>query len=112
MKFLTNKAKLTCKHITGVVQLFTFQNLVTIEGDPVLVDNDPEVKPILGCCNISPTIKPCSFTLKVTKGYSDFIFINNKAVSLDTVTGLTDGTAPGTIQYIVRNPGQHFVSEK
>jgi len=111
MKFLTDKAKLTCKHITGVVQIFTLQRLVTVENDPVLVHNDPKHKIILGCCNVSPTIKPCSLTLKATEGYSDFIFINNKAVCLDTITGLTDGTAPGTIKYIVRNPGQHFVSE-
>lgn len=58
MKFLTDKAKLTCKHITGVVQIFTLQRWVTIEGDPVLVKNDPEFKMILGCANVGPTIKP------------------------------------------------------
>ena len=112
MKFLTNRAKLTCKHVTGVVQLFTLQNLVTIENVPVLVKNDPETKPILGCANVGPTIKPCSLTLAATQGYSDFIFINNKAVCLDTITGLTDGTAPGTVKYVVQRPGQQFVSEE
>jgi len=112
MKFLTNRAKLTCKHVTGVVQIFTLQNLVTIENEPVLVKNDPETKLILGCANVGPTIKPCSLTLKATEGYSDFIFINNRAVCLDTITGLTDGTAPGTVKYVVQNPGQHFVAEE
>jgi hypothetical protein len=109
--FLTDKAKVTCKHLTGVVQLFTFQNLVTIEGDPVLVDNDPEMKLIVGCSNVSPTIKPCSLTLKATEGYSDFVFIAGRRVTLDTIRGLTDGTVPGTIDYIERDPGQHFVVE-
>lgn len=111
MKFLTEKAKLICKHVTGVVQIFTFQDTVTIEGDRVLVYNDPEFKPIIGCANIGPTIKPCSLSLVATEGYSDFIRIDGRAVCLDTITGLTDGTVPGTVKYVVNNPGQHFVDE-
>ena len=53
-KWLTRKARLICKHRTGVVQLYTFQRTVTIEGEPVLVDDDPEEKFILGCSNFSP----------------------------------------------------------
>lgn len=111
MKFLTEKAKLICKHVTGVVQIFTFQDTVTIEGDRVLVYNDPEFKLIVGCANIGPTIKPCSLSLVATEGYSDFIRIDGRAVCLDTITGLTDGTVPGTVKYVVNNPGQHFVDE-
>ena len=109
LKFLTVDAKITCKHITGVVQLFTPQHLVFVEGRPVLVANDPQAKLISGCANYGATIKPCTLTLKVDKGYSAFIHINGRAVCLDTLTGLTDGTPPGTVQYIVRNPGQQFV---
>jgi hypothetical protein len=111
MKFLTEKARLICKHQTGVLQIFTFQDTVTIERDRVLVYNDPEFKPILGCPNIGPTIKPCSLSLVATKGYSDFIRIDGRAVCLDTITGLTEGTVPGTVKYVVNNPGQHFVTE-
>lgn len=109
MKFLTVDAKVTCKHVTGVVQIFTPQNLVHVNRRPVLVANDPQKKPILGCANAGLTIKPCTLTLAVTKGYSDFIFINGRAVCLDTVTGLTDGTPPGTVEYVVKTPGQDFV---
>ena len=113
MKFLTVDARIMCKHQTGVVQLKTpiplVQQLVTIQGRPVLVDNDPETKPILGCANMGLTIKPCSSTLKVTRGYSDLVFIDHQQVCLDTVTGLTDGTPPGTIEYVVRHPGQDLV---
>jgi hypothetical protein len=112
MKFLTEKARLICKHQTGILQIFTFQDTVTIERDRVLVYNDPEFKPIIGCANIGPTIKPCSLSLVATKGYSDFIRIDGRAVCLDTITGLTEGTVPGTVKYVVNNPGQHFVTEE
>lgn len=111
MKLLTVDAKLTCKHVTGVVQLFTPQTLVTIEGRPVLVANNPELKPIVGCANLGPTIKPCSLTLAVSEGYSSLVYIDGRAVCLDTVTGLTDGTPPGTVKYVVQNSGQGLVSE-
>ncbi len=110
MKFLTEDAKLTCKHVTGVVQMFTLQNLVTINRRKVLVANDPERKLITGCANIGPTIKPCSLTLPVTEGYSTFIRVEGRAVCLDTVTGLTDGTPPGTVRYVVQQPGQALVT--
>lgn len=111
MKFLTVDAKITCKHVTGVVQLFTLQNLVTIKGRPVLVKNDPEMKLITGCANIGPTIKPCSLTLQVSEGYSTLIRIKGRPVCLDTITGLTDGTPPGTVRYVVQRPGQRLVTE-
>ncbi len=112
MKFLTEKAKLICRHRTGAVQISTRQNLVRIDGDSVLVKRDPELKTILGCSNVGPTIKPCSLTLAATAGYSDFIRIDGKAVCLDTIVGLTDGTPPSAIQYIVKDAGQDFVEER
>lgn len=112
MKFLTSRAKITCKHVTGIVQiLLTRQHFVTVEGAPVLVEGDPAFKPIVGCANVGPTIKPCMLTLGVTAGYSTWIKIAGHAVCLDTVTGITDGTVPGTVKYTVRNPGQDFVAE-
>ena len=111
MKFLTEKARLLCKHRTGVVRIFTNQNLVTIDGDRVLVKNDPELKPITGCSNAGPTIKPCALTLKVIAGYSNLIRIDGKPGCLDTVIGITDGTPPTAIQYFVRDAGQDFVEE-
>jgi hypothetical protein len=50
-------------------------------------------------------------TLPVKSGYSDFVRIDGKRICLDTVTGLTDGTPPGTVEYKVRSAGQDFVSE-
>ena len=110
MKWLTEDAVITCKHELGKVILAPTQDLVTIEQRQVLVDNNPENRSVVGCPNIGATIKPCTTTLKVEEGYSDFLRVNGKRICLDTVTGLTDGTPPGVVKYTVRSPGQEFVA--
>ena len=110
MKWLTQDAVIICKHELGIVRLTTSQDVVTIEGRTVLVENNPETRLIVGCPNIGATIKPCTFTLKVEEGYSDFLRINGQRICLDTVTGLTDGTPPGVVKYSVRSPGQELVA--
>ena len=113
MLWLTEDALLVCKHEMGVVKIVATQTLVTVSGRRVLVDNDPESKSIGGCPNINPAagMRPCLNTLKVQRGYSDFLRIDGRSVCLDTVTGLTDGTPPGVVKYLVRRAGQEFVSE-
>jgi hypothetical protein len=111
MKILTEDALLVCNHELGTVGIKPTQDLVAIGGRRVLVDNDPENRPITACPNIGATIKPCQLTLRVQEGYSAWIRVDGKQVCLDTVTGLTDGTPPGTVMYKVRQPGQDFVSE-
>ena len=111
MLWLTEDAVVVCKHENGKVGIAPIQKLVTIEGRRVLVENDPEGRPITGCPNVGATIKPCLHTLAVTEGYSDFLSIDGRRICLDTVTGLTDGTPPGVVKYIVRRPGQEFVYE-
>lgn len=110
--WLTLDARLVCKHELGTVGLRASQGLVTIEGRPVLVENDPEGRSISGCPNVGATIKPCTLTLTVFNGYSGLIRIDGRRVCIDDVKGLTDGTPPGMVEYIVREPGQNFVSEK
>lgn len=110
MNLLTEDAKLVCKHELGTVQVQASQDLVMVERRAVLVEKDPERCSIAGCPNVGPTIKPCQLTLRVEKGYSDFVRIGGKRVCLDTVTGLTDGTPPGTVKYKVHTPGQQLVS--
>ena len=111
MKILTQDAVLVCAHEMGVVGIVATQNLVTVSRRCVLVESDPEQRPIVGCPNIGPTIKPCTSTLKVQAGYSDLMRIDKRRVSLDPVTGLTDGTPPGIVKYKVRSPGQDLVSQ-
>ena len=112
MKWLTEDAIIKCTH-SGVVQIVTSQSVVTIGRRRVLVENDPENRSIVGCPNYNPAIgiKPCTNTLKVQAGYSDFLRINGHRVCLDTVVGLTDGTPPGEVNYEVLSPGQEFVTE-
>ena len=109
MKWLTEDAVIICKHELGIVHLIPTQDLVTIGGRKVLVENNPEAKLIVGCPNIGATIKPCTLTLKVEAGYSDFLRIHGQSICLETVTGLTDGTPPGVVKYAVRSPGQELV---
>ena len=108
MLILTEDALLVCKHEIGKVDIAPTQNFVTINQRRILVESNPEGRSISGCPLTFP-FKPCLTTLKVRKGYSEFIRIGAKAVCLDTVIGLTDGTPPGTVDYIVRKPRQDFV---
>lgn len=111
MKLLTLEAILHCDHQLGLVGLVAQQQFVRIAGVPVLVETDPEQRPIAGCPNVGPTIKPCTTTLPVQQGYSGLLRIGGRRVCLDTVTGLTDGTPPGTVKYQVRFAGQELVAE-
>ena len=110
MRFLTEDAGLFCKHGPGRVSNKPSQDLVTIAGRRVLVEKDPEGRSIAGCPSVVP-FKPCLLTLPVLKGYSSFLRVNGRRICLDTVTGLTDGTPPGVVTYVVRTPGQNFVAE-
>ena len=111
MKILNLAADLRCDHSNGVVKTTAAQSLVTIDGRPVLVEGDPVGRPIVGCPNAGAMIKPCTSSLAATGGYSDFLSIDGRRVCLDTVTGLTDGTPPGIVQYKVVSPGQNWVEE-
>ncbi len=111
MYWLTEIAVLVCSHEVGIVTNTTSQNLVRIKKRRVLIDSNPENRPIIACPNVGPSIKPCTSTLIATQGYSPFIRINGRRVCLSTISGLTDGTPPGTVKYKVRSSGQHLVSE-
>lgn len=110
LPFLTEDALIECQHPHGKVQIEPTQRLVTINGRRVLVENNPENRPIKGCPNLGVTIKPCTNTLKVREGYSNFIKIEQHAVCLSSVVGLTDGTPPGAVEYRVKDPGQKLVA--
>ena len=110
LPLLTEDAVVVCRHELGRVDLAPTQELVTINGRRVLVDNNPEGRPVKGCPNFGVKIKPCTNTLKVKKGYSSFITISGQSVCLISVVGLTDGTPPGVVEYHVREPGQLMVT--
>ncbi len=110
MKLLTEDTILECAHINGVViGIPAGQGFVRVEGVKVLVERDPVGRPIAGCPNVGPAIKPCTATLAVKVGYSDLVRMDGRRVCLDSVSGLTDGTPPGTVEYRVRSSGQTLV---
>jgi hypothetical protein len=111
MHLMTEDALVVCTHELGIVGIVAGQTLVTIGRRKVLVEIDPQGRPIGGCPNVGPSIKPCLTTLVVKQGYSSLLRINGKRVCLDTVTGFTDGTPPGVVKYKVNNPGQNLVEE-
>lgn len=110
MEWLVEDARLACEHGGGVRNQPT-QTLVRIEGKRVLVATDPEGRSISGCpnANVIMGMRPCVTTLKVRTGYSEFIAIDGHRVCLSTVRGLTDGTPPGTVDYLVLDPAQHLL---
>lgn len=110
MLLLTEDAVIRCAHY-GRVGIQPSQTLVTIEQRLVLVEKDPEGRPISRCPEVG-AMKPCLHTLAVREGYSELIRIERRRVCLDTITGLTDGTPPGIVTYTVRQPGQPFVAER
>ena len=110
-KFITEDAKLICKHVNGAVDIQATQHLVTIANRRVLIEADPEGKQIKGCPMYGPAIRPCKLTLAVKVGYSELVRIQGKRVCLDNLCGLTDGVPPGTVDYIVRNPGQSLLTQ-
>ena len=112
LQLLTEDALLVCAHLLGTIGLAPRQDLVSIAHRRVLVETDPEARPISHCPNVGPTIKPCQLTLKVETGYCDWLRIDGRRICLDTVTGYTDGTPPGVVKYHVVDPGQTLVSEQ
>lgn len=111
MRLITEDAVLICDHQLGIVQNQPTQKLVTVKGRRILVETNPEGRSIKGCPNIGLTIKPCNTTLRVQQGYSSLLRIDGRRICLDTVTGLTDGTPPGAVNYKVRSPGQTLVTQ-
>jgi hypothetical protein len=110
MKLLTEDAVFRCGH-DARVNVVPTQTLVRIVGRRALVENDPEARPISMCPNIGGTMKPCTLSRKVDKGYSTWVRIDGHFVCLETVDGLTDGTLPDSVHYTVREPGQDWVAE-
>jgi hypothetical protein len=112
VKLLTEDSKLVCAHQAGIVDIEPSQTWVTVAGRRVLVATDPEGRDVNGCPNIGVGIRPCKNTLKVKKGYSSWVEIDDHGTCLDDLQGLTDGTPPGVVLYLVEDPGQPFVWEQ
>jgi hypothetical protein len=116
---LSANAVLQCSHVNGLVTIATSQAFVTVtepasrdrrvqRASVLLIEPDPEDRPIVGCPNINVGIFPCTITKRVRTGYSAFVTIGGKPICLATVTGLTNGS-PGVFEYAVSAAGQGFI---
>ena len=111
--WLLATAEVRCAHETGVVAMKTSQTLVTVMGQPIVVEADPVGCAIAGCNNVNvfTGLLPCLLTLTVERGYSDLVRVQGcRAVRLDLV-GKTSGTPVQTQDYSSRRPGQDLVAE-
>lgn len=111
MLVLTEDARLVCEHEKGRVGVAPSQDFCRANGRRLLVDNDPEGKTISGCPNLNPAIgiRPCTRTLVVREGYADFVRVGGRRLCVAPLGGLTDGTPPGVVKYLTRDPGQTFI---
>jgi hypothetical protein len=110
MKLITEDAVILCNHKLGKVENAPSQSWVTVEGRRVLVRPDPEHRSIKGCPELPPMSKPCTSTLNVQTGYSEFMRVDGREIVLDNLEGLTDGNPPGVASYTVAAAGQSSVS--
>lgn len=109
--WVTVDAEVRCEHPGGTVRVNSSQDLVRVEGRPVVVGEDPVGRPISGCPNLSPSTKPCTATLRVLEGRSTFVRIDGRPVVRADLVGLTDGTPALGVRYRVARPGQVLVAE-
>ena len=111
MLLLTEDAVLKCDH-GGVVGLSPRQHWVTVADRVLLVEADPDHRPISACPFATPTTPPCTLTITVDEAasYSAFIRIGGRRVCLDRTTGRTDWGKISTVSYSVTAPGQSFVA--
>ena len=107
---LTEKSVVACNH-GARVNIVAAQRFVTIANEAALTFPDPSGKPIGGCPNIGASIKPCTFSLAVGKGYSSFVTINGRPMVKQDLDGLTDGTPPGGVHFTTASVLQTFVTE-
>ncbi|MBM7488813.1 hypothetical protein JOD64_000035 [Micromonospora luteifusca] len=108
MRWIHRDSVITCDH-DGRVENRPSRQWVTVTGVPVLVDDDPEGRTIVACPNYGPTIKPCTTTLTVRVGYSDWVRVDGHRVVLSHLEGFTNGTPPGLVKHTVRDPRQQFL---
>lgn len=108
MQWLTQDSALACDH-GGRVALAAGQHWLTIAAVPALVAGDPERRPVTGCPNTGPTIKPCTATLAPETGPSDLIRVDGRPAVLSHLRGKTDGTPPGLVTYTVQDARQPLV---
>ncbi len=112
MLVATEKDVLRCAHVGGVVDVSARHRWIRINGSPVLVRPDALGRSITGCPMVGATTKPCTSTVTVDTGYSQFVRIDGSAMGLNTLSGFTDGVPPMSVLYSITSNYQSWVSER
>lgn len=96
---LTETATMLCSH-GGKVTIPATQHILTINGMAALVQGDEAGGVVAGCTNtvVAAGQKPCTKTLPATAGIATKLQVGGKPVLLQSATGQTDSTPPGTWQ--------------
>lgn len=106
---ITTSATIMCAH-GGRVQLMPKQQTVLAGGAPILRETDLIGAPVVGCAQ-PPTVssKPCTTVVSTIpmSGTASTLLVGGMPAHTQTVTGMTDGVPPGTIQVV--DPGQQQV---
>ncbi len=104
---LTAGGAIVCSHGAKVIPAPPPQAKLLIDGQPALVQ--PSLAPgtvVPGTCpnnNPSLGLKACT-TVTANAGMATKLVVDGKPVLLDTATGITDSTPPGTLK--VTSAGQ------
>ena len=98
---VTTNATILCAH-GGRVTLAPRQTTVTIQGGAVLRETDLIGAPIVGCAQVpSVSTKPCTTVVSVMPGGSaPTVAAGGMPVHTMSLTGMTDGVPPGTVQVV------------
>ena len=111
MFWITEHALIVCKHQLGKVQNAPTQDLVTIATRRVLVATDPEAALHLGLPELRPDHQALHDDAQGPARLFDMDPHRRQPLCLDTVTGYTDGTPPGVVEYVVSEAGQAWIEE-
>ena len=105
---VTANAVILCTH-GGIVTLRPSQLSVLAGGGAVLCEPDLVGAAIVGCSQpVTLATKPCTTVLSTLPGASSpKVLVGGRPAYLATLSGLTDGVPPGTIQVVF--PGQVVV---
>ena len=108
MRWLTLNGNVKCGHV-GSAALVAQQHWLRVLGSPAITESDPVGWAISGCPNLATNLKPCTVTGAVMTGYSGYVRVDGRRMTLQTLVGGTDSVTPST--YRVADPGQTLVDE-
>jgi uncharacterized Zn-binding protein involved in type VI secretion len=103
---LTTGSTIKCAH-QGTVVLVASQQLLTVDGQPVLVQGDLDGATIPDCqAPVTPSSSKCTTVTAMLVGVATTLTVGGKPVLLDTAFGMTNGfPVPGNV-WTVQSAGQ------